>query len=56
LNYEQAADYVGVTVGALRALVSRRRVPHVRIGPRSVVFDRAELDAWIAARRVEVLP
>lgn len=52
LTYAQAAVYLSVPVGTLRALVHRKAIPHVRIGPQSVRFDRAELDRWIDARRV----
>lgn len=52
LDYRGAARYLSVPVGTLRALVHRKAIPHVRIGPRSVTFDRADLDAWIDARRV----
>lgn len=52
LTYAGAAAYLSVPVGTLRALVHRRAIPHVRIGPRSVTFDRAELDQWVDDRRV----
>lgn len=52
LSYQQAADYLAVPVGTLRSLVSHRRIPHVRLSPRKVTFDRGELDAWIEKRKV----
>lgn len=52
LNYKQAAEYLALPCGTLRSLVSHKRIPHVRIGPRSVTFDRAELDRWIDERKV----
>ena len=52
LNYVEAAAYVGVPVGTLRSMVSRRQVPHIRLAARIVVFDVAQLDAWIAERSV----
>ena len=54
LNYREAARMLGIPVGTLRSMVCRRRVPHIRISPRIVVFDIAVLEAWIAARRVGV--
>jgi len=36
----------------LHAMVSQRRIPHVRLGPRLVRFVEAELLAWIESRRV----
>lgn len=52
VDYREAASYLGLAVGTLRCLVSRRQVPHVRLSTRIVRFDLAELDATIAARRV----
>ena len=53
LNYQEAADYLGLKCSTLYALVAQRRVPHIRIGPRFVRFYADELDAWIAKKRVE---
>jgi excisionase family DNA binding protein len=52
LSYPEAAAYLGVPVGTLRSMVSRRQVAHVRLSARVVKFDLADLDAMIAARRV----
>lgn len=51
-GYKQAARYLGVKEGTLRVLVSRKQVPHVRLGARLVVFDRESLDAHIKANTV----
>lgn len=53
LTYADAARYLSTPVATLRTMVHRRTVPHIRIGPRSVRFDRADLDRWIDARRVQ---
>lgn len=52
LTYAAASRYLSVPVGTLRALVHRKAIPHVRIGPRSVIFERTELDRWIDELRV----
>lgn len=52
VTYPEAADYLGVRVGTLRSWVSRREVPHVRLGARLVVFDLEHLDAHLAAHAV----
>jgi excisionase family DNA binding protein len=51
LDAWQAALYLRTTVGSLRQKTSRREVPFVRFGGR-VLFDRAQLDAYLAARAV----
>lgn len=52
LNYREAARVLGVQVGTVYAWVSRRQIPHVRLGPRLVRFRRTELESWIEERRV----
>lgn len=51
-GYTATAHYIGVPVGTVRAWVSRRRIPHLRLGARLVVFERAEIDRWLASQRV----
>jgi excisionase family DNA binding protein len=55
LGYHDAAAMLGVPVGTVYAWVARRRIPHVRLGPRLVRFRRAELERWIEARHVPAL-
>jgi excisionase family DNA binding protein len=52
LNYKQAAEYLSMPIGTLRSLVSHRKIPHARMGPRLVRFELADLDAWIAQHKV----
>lgn len=52
LDYEEAAAYLALPIGTLRAMVHRKTIPHHRLGPRTVRFDRADLDAWLASHRV----
>jgi excisionase family DNA binding protein len=54
LDYSAAAKRLGVPLGTLYALVCRRLIPHVRLGPRFVRFESAALDQWIAERRIGV--
>jgi excisionase family DNA binding protein len=53
LTYPQAAAHLGLKVGTLRAMVCQEKVPHIRLGPRLVVFDREALDLWLAERSVQ---
>ena len=52
LGYADAAQLLGVPVGTLYAWVSQKRIPHVRLGPRLVRFERSKLAQWIERRRV----
>ncbi len=53
LDYNEAAEFLGVRRGTLYAWVSQRRVPHVRFSARCVRFDKAELQRWVEAQRVK---
>lgn len=52
LTYAQAAKYLNVRLGTLYALVSRKQIPHVRIGRRLVRFSRSSLMSLIAERSI----
>lgn len=53
VRYKQASVISGIPEGTLRSLVSTKGIPHIRIGPRSVLFDTEQLDAWLAERTVQ---
>ena len=55
IDARAAAPYLGVSVVSLRKLVRRREIPHIRIG-RRVIFDVADLDRYLAGRRVDAHP
>lgn len=46
LNYNQAAERLGVSRRTLERLVSKRKVPFVRIGGR-VLFRPTKLEAYL---------
>ena len=52
INYADAAAYIGVKVQTLRAMVCQKRVPHIRLGGKLVVFDVEMLDEWLRSRVV----
>ncbi len=61
LDEDPAADYIGMSVAFLRSgrckgVVGNRTPPptHLKLG-RAVKYSRADLDAWLAARRVDPL-
>ena len=52
LRAEQAAAYLGLSPSTLAKLrMSGDGPPYAKAGPRIVVYDIADLDAWLAARR-----
>lgn len=54
LTYAEVAQLTGVKRTTLRAWVARRRIPHVRLGGRTAMFDHAEILRWIDEHRVVV--
>lgn len=55
-TYEQLSKATGVPVGTWRAKVSRREVPHVRLGPRNVRFQPSAIADYIARHVVAPIP
>lgn len=52
LRAPEAADYVGLSASTLAKMRLRGDGPaYSKAGPRIVVYDAADLDAWLAARR-----
>ena len=54
LTRREAAAYLGVAYQtlALWACKGRNGIPFYRVGSRSVRYRRADLDVWLAERRV----
>jgi excisionase family DNA binding protein len=52
LGYADAAKLLRLPIGTVYALVSQKRIPHIRLGRRLVRFSEASLREWIAARSV----
>jgi excisionase family DNA binding protein len=52
MGYEEAASFIGVTLGTMYSMVARRMIPHHRIGRRLVRFSRDELQAWLQRHAV----
>ena len=55
LTVEEAADRLGTSVRFVRRLVAERRIAYVKVG-RHVRLDPTDVEAFVAARRVEVRP
>jgi excisionase family DNA binding protein len=53
LTVEEAAERLGTSTRFVRRLVAERRIAYVKVG-RHVRLDPADVEAFIAARRVEV--
>ena len=49
----QAARYLGISRRYLSQMTAQGRLPFIRLGPRCVLYDRGDLDAFLAASRVD---
>ena len=52
MTYREVSSAFGIPVPTLYSMVCRKEIPHYRLGPRFVRFDRQALEAWFAARHV----
>lgn len=52
LRYPEAAAITGLKVATLQSKVSRKEIPHIRLGRRLVVFSKNELLEWMDQHRV----
>lgn len=49
------ADEYGLSLRHLKYLRATRRLPYIRAGHRCVLFDRVDIEKFLAARRVEAV-
>jgi excisionase family DNA binding protein len=47
LTYAEASKLLGIKLATLYSLVARRRIPHIKLGPRLVRFPKEELLKWL---------
>ena len=55
MTVPEAVAYIPMKHRTLKENWEKRRIPHYRLGHRTVIFDVRDLDAFIARRRVEAL-
>jgi excisionase family DNA binding protein len=51
LNNQQAAELLNISPHSLRGYVSRKMIPFIKIGRRTL-FDPADLRAYIESRKI----
>lgn len=52
MDVAEVAAYLNRTIPAVRSMVYRQELPHIRISERSVRFDPVDIDRWLDARKV----
>jgi excisionase family DNA binding protein len=55
VGYAAASRLIGIRLSTLYSYVSRKDIPHYRLGKRLVVFSVEELQDWMRTRRVPVV-
>ncbi|MBI2375343.1 MAG: helix-turn-helix domain-containing protein [Deltaproteobacteria bacterium] len=56
VGYDGAVQITGLAKPTLYSKVSRKEIPHYRLGRRLVRFRVDELTAWMSRGRVEAMP
>jgi excisionase family DNA binding protein len=52
-SYKAAHEHTGLPLGTLYALVSTKRIPHVRLNRRHVLFPVEDLLNWLDGHKVK---
>ena len=47
MTYDQVSDFLQMPKGTLYALVHQKKIPHIRIGPRTVRFSEQAIQKWL---------
>lgn len=55
LNNTEAAKLLNISPFSLRGKVSRKEVPHIKVGRRTL-FSPTDLQAWVEANKVQPRP
>jgi excisionase family DNA binding protein len=52
-NYKEVSKQTGMPSGTIYSLVSQKRIPHIRLGRRHVLFPAEEVIRWLEQHRVK---
>lgn len=47
LTTKEVAEWLGLSIHAVYRKVQQGEIPHLRIGPKTVRFNRARLEKWL---------
>lgn len=54
MNIDKLSQYLGIKKSSLYSMVEKREIPYYKIG-RLVRFKKADIDAWVAGLKFEVI-
>lgn len=52
LDNTEAAEFLNISPFSLRGKVSRKEIPHIKVGRRTL-FSPSDLQAWVEANKVQ---
>jgi excisionase family DNA binding protein len=52
IGYADLESLYGIKKGTAYSLVSQKKIPHVRLGKRYVLFSREEIDRWFSTHEI----
>lgn len=54
IGYSGVRALLGCPIGTIYSLVSKKKIPHYRMGPRHVLFNTQEVNSWLDQHKVTV--
>ena len=51
MTYKDLSEWLRLDPATISHMVSRKEIPHIRLGPRSVRFIESEIKEWIEFQR-----
>ena len=53
IGYEELEQVYGIKKGTAASFVSRKQIPHVKLGPRNTKFYVSDIEEWLKGRYVK---
>lgn len=55
LTIQQLSEKIGFEVGSIYQMTSRKTIPHIKIGAKSLRFSEEAIDEWLAKKQVKLM-
>lgn len=52
IGYADVKALLGCPIGTIYSMVSKKKIPHYRMGPRHVLFNAHEVNSWLNQHKV----
>ena len=54
MDVKEVANLIKMTTSHIYTLTSRKKIPHIKLSNKKVIFDRAEINKWLNSKKVSV--